>query len=72
MSFIDDTSTPMMIEEDLRMPFKIAYEGYNKEEFVKTNIVSEQDWGWINWSTGDIIDFDKNAEYYEATILQIK
>lgn len=58
-----------MIEEDLRMPFKIAFDDYNKEEFVKTNVVSEQDWGWINWSTGELINSDKNPEYYETIYL---
>ena len=56
-----------MIEDDLRMPFKIAFEGYNQEEFVKVNVVSEQDWGWVNWNTAEFIDHDKIPEFYETT-----
>ena len=58
-----------MIDEDLRMQFKMAYDDYDQEEFIKANIVWEADWDRVNWSTGELINSDASLKYFDAIYL---
>ena len=59
----------MMIEEDLRLPFKMAYDGYNQEEYIKANIVCEYDWNGVDWRTAEHTNPKCAPAFFETVYL---
>ena len=50
------SETPQMVLDDLDMPFKVNIKKYNPDEKLKIRIISEKDWGHIDWKKGILKD----------------
>lgn len=55
---LNSKEIPSMVKHDLDLPFRINMKDYDKNKFIKMRIISQNDWGTIDWKTGQLIDPD--------------
>jgi hypothetical protein len=48
--------TPKMVARDQDMPFLVNIKNYEKDDYFKFRIVAKEDWGQVDWKTGELID----------------
>lgn len=68
---LGDVSAPKMVDNDLDLPFSVDKSIYNNSDFVKVRVVSNKDWGRVNWKTGELIDETTEPVHVEKVILNI-
>ena len=68
---LDDSSMPLMLQEDLDLQWKFSKTGWTETEYVKVRVTHDFDFDTINWSKKKFIDENAEPVEFEVIILQI-
>jgi hypothetical protein len=68
---IDDVNIPKMIMQDLNLDFIYEQEEYDKNEYIRFQIISDKDWGTMDWITGAPIDVRSDPAIVDTVILYV-
>ena len=55
---LDSKDLPNMVKHDLDLPFQINVKDYDNTKLIKMRVISQYDWGTVDWKTGELIDPD--------------
>ena len=68
---IDEKVLPKMVEDDLDLPFLYEETSLDENEYIRMRLISNVDWGTMDWSTGKPIDETKEPAYVDGVIIYI-
>ena len=68
---LNDSKTPQMVEKDLDLPFNIDKDQYDCQKLVKIRVISKNDWGRVDWNTGEPINKEAKPAHVERIIVNI-
>lgn len=47
---------PRIVTKDLDLPFQVNMKNYDLDEYFKVRVIAREDWGQVDWKTGELID----------------
>ena len=68
---VDEQIVPKMIEDDVDMPFLYEQSTLDENEYVRMRLISNHDWGTMNWSTGKPIDEQGEPAYVDGIVVYV-
>ena len=68
---LDDTSIPNMVTKEYDLHFKSDLNKFDRENFIKFRVVSNKDWGRVDWEKGKLIDENAEPVEVDTVILDI-
>ncbi|CAI2359787.1 unnamed protein product [Moneuplotes crassus] len=66
-----DSSSPFIVENRSGLNFMMTGRDVSSDDYVKVNIISNKDWGKVNWKKGKPRDPDAEPAYVEGIIFFI-
>ncbi|CAI2359707.1 unnamed protein product [Moneuplotes crassus] len=66
-----DNSSPFIVENRSGLNFMMTSRDVNPSDYVKVNIITNQDWGKVNWKTGKLLDPAASPAHIDGIILFI-
>lgn len=62
---------PEMVSENLDIPFEVNIKNYDPSEYLKMRVITCEDWGAINWKTGEIENETDEVRHCEVALLYV-
>ena len=68
---LDDTSVPQMVTKNFDLHFNNDLSKFDREKFIKFRVVSNKDWGRVDWKNGKLIDENADPVEVDTVIFDI-
>jgi len=68
---LKENKVPEMIQKDLELPFTIDKAQYDPDYTVKVRVISKNDWGRVDWTTGNLLNPTSEPSYVDRVIVNI-
>lgn len=62
---------PRMVKGDLEMPFEVNMKNYDQSEFFRIRVTAKEDFGTVDWKTGELLDPSADPIQFPAAIVFI-
>lgn len=62
---------PEMVSENLDIPFEVNIKNYDPSEYLKMRVITCEDWGTVNWKTGEIENETDEVRHIEVALLYV-
>lgn len=66
---IVETSLPTMLDDDLNMKFVMNLTEFDPWKYIKVRILCPEDFGTVDWATGELINPEREPVFYDAVVL---
>lgn len=60
-----------MAKYDLNLPFSVNVKNYDDTKMIKMRVIAQNDWGTIDWKTGEPLDPDQECVTLPAVAVYI-